>query len=303
MGLEWIVTKMLAKKPEERYQSCADLLVDLKTVDLASQSMSRISTVAVPPDSRTTSATIEIPFLTWSWKTIVPVAFVLLFIGALVGSWTTRSVPSEPGVSQKFSIFPPDLVSSINLEVSKDGRFLLFTGMDSTRQGFKMYLYNLETAEMQVLTENMGDRYFISPDNSRIVYRHDGMIYTMPIFGGPSTPVAPFGSGWPAYLQDGSIVYDSNESLWLAPSDGSASRQISQVDSAASEGGHYNANPLPDGRHLLFHATKTDGSVRHIGLLDMKTGKHRLLGPGAAARYLDSGHILHVDGSGSASGP
>ena len=43
MGLEWIVTKMLAKSPDERYQSCSDLIVDLKTVDLSASGLSRMS--------------------------------------------------------------------------------------------------------------------------------------------------------------------------------------------------------------------------------------------------------------------
>ncbi|MDX1429530.1 MAG: serine/threonine-protein kinase, partial [Rhodothermales bacterium] len=44
MGLEWIVTKLLAKSPGDRYQSAEDLIVDLRTVDLTTTGMSRTST-------------------------------------------------------------------------------------------------------------------------------------------------------------------------------------------------------------------------------------------------------------------
>ena len=41
MGLEWIVNKLLAKEPDYRYQTAADLLADLKTVDLSGSGLSR----------------------------------------------------------------------------------------------------------------------------------------------------------------------------------------------------------------------------------------------------------------------
>ena len=49
MGLEWIVTKLLAKKASDRYQNASDLQVDLRTVDLSTVSMSRVSTIAEVP--------------------------------------------------------------------------------------------------------------------------------------------------------------------------------------------------------------------------------------------------------------
>jgi len=49
MGLEWIIAKLLAKKKEDRYQSAADLIVDLRTVDLTSVGLSRTSNVASIP--------------------------------------------------------------------------------------------------------------------------------------------------------------------------------------------------------------------------------------------------------------
>ncbi len=54
MGLEWIVNKCLAKSPEDRYQSAADLIVDLRNLDVWSGSgisESRSSNVAEPAQS------------------------------------------------------------------------------------------------------------------------------------------------------------------------------------------------------------------------------------------------------------
>jgi hypothetical protein len=56
MGLEWIVSKLLAKKADDRYQSARDLIVDLRTVDLTQQGMSRTATVASMPAAAATPA-------------------------------------------------------------------------------------------------------------------------------------------------------------------------------------------------------------------------------------------------------
>ena len=43
MSLEWIVSKLMAKDPAERYQSANELIIDLKAVDLNASGFSRIS--------------------------------------------------------------------------------------------------------------------------------------------------------------------------------------------------------------------------------------------------------------------
>lgn len=179
---------------------------------------------------------------------------------------------------------------------------MVFSGQDSLGEGYKIYTYDIISKELRVLQENAGDRYVFSPDGLRMTYRQGRMIYTIPVLGGAPTAVGEYGSGWPNFTNDGSVLLDYNESLWIYDVNGSKPRQISQVDSLSGEGGHYNPWPLPDGRHLLFHMTMTNGEGRQLGILDMNTGEHHKIGPGASPRYVDSGHILYVDGSSSASG-
>jgi len=51
MSLEWTVSKCLAKKVEDRYQTATDLLVDFRNVDLSSSGMSRVSSLSQPTAS------------------------------------------------------------------------------------------------------------------------------------------------------------------------------------------------------------------------------------------------------------
>jgi len=301
MGLEWIVSKLLAKKPGDRYQSAKDLIVDLRTVDLSKEGLSRTSSVksmpaapaAVPPKSNPLDL-----------RGRLHPALIVLFValGALAGWWFSRPGPGPAPLSQQFEIALTDVYNAIYVEVSPDGRYLSFTGQDSTLQGYQVYLYDTVTKDLRVLQENTGDRYLFSPDGTRMAYRHGRMIYTIPTLGGTPTPVGPFGSGWALFLTDGSIILDRNESLWVHPDGGPESFQVSQVDSANGEGGHYNGWALPDGKHALFHITRTTGEGRQMGLLNLDSGEHRVLGPGASPRYLNSGHVIYVDGSSSASG-
>jgi len=302
MGLEWIVTKMMAKKPESRYQSCDDLLVDLKTVDLTSSTLSRTriqpvsgsGELASTPDSPTQSKSSR---LVW----IASLVGVLI-LGAAVG-WLSRTPePISEGVPQKFELNIPGVYNAIYMEVSRDGKHLAFSAQDSTEIGYQAYLYDIVTKELKVLQKNIGDRYTFSPDGTRLAYRQGRQTFTIPVLGGAPTTIGEFGSGWPTFTNDGSIVQDLNESIWMYNGSGSEPRQISSVDSLAGEGGHYVLSALPDSRHLLFHITRTTGEGRQLGILDMETGKHQIMGPGASPQYIDSGHILYVDGSSSSSG-
>jgi len=307
MGLEWIVSKMMAKKPGNRYQSCDDLLVDLKTVDLTSSTLSRtrIQPVSGSGESilnQSDPSQIKAPMSKSSRLVWIMAVVGFLVVGVATG-WLLRApAPSEARLPQKFELNIPSVYNAIYMEVSRDGRHMVFSGQDSLGEGFKIYLYDIVSKELRMLQENIGDRYVFSPDGTRLTYRQGRMIYTIPVLGGTPTAVGEFGSGWPNFANDGSVVLDYNESFWIYDVNGGKPRQISQVDSLGGEGGHYNAWPLSDGRHMLFHMTMTTGEGRQLGILDMETGEHRRIGQGASPRYVDSGHILYVDGSSSSSG-
>jgi len=51
MALEWIVSKLMAKDPMERYQTANDLIIDLKAVDLSATGMSRVSSTTIQKTS------------------------------------------------------------------------------------------------------------------------------------------------------------------------------------------------------------------------------------------------------------
>lgn len=86
MGLEWIVNKMTAKEARHRYQSAADLIVDLETVDLADAGLSRRSMKAVPVSGPAPARIRSIP--NWIWG-----ALLIVFAAGLASG--RFSSPSE----------------------------------------------------------------------------------------------------------------------------------------------------------------------------------------------------------------
>ena len=59
MSLEWIVSKLMAKHPDERYQNANDLIIDLKAVDLRASGMSRVSRAKLKPAAHQETTTVQ----------------------------------------------------------------------------------------------------------------------------------------------------------------------------------------------------------------------------------------------------
>ena len=301
MGLEWIVSKLLAKKADDRYQSAKDLIVDLRTADLSQEGLSRTSSVKSMPAASAATPSKSSP-LDLRGRLHPALIIVFIALGALAGWWFSRPAPPAPALSQQFSIPLDRIRNAAYVESSPDGRMLAFMGQDSTLTSYFTWIYETTTGELRTLNKNTGDRYFFSPDGTELAYRQGLNIYRVSVLGGNPTEVGRFGSGWPTWTPDGDLIFDWKESLWRFPADGSNPVQISHVDSLNGEGGHYNATFLPDGRHLVMHTTRTTGEVRQLAVLDLETGEHRTIGNGASATWIDSGHLMYVDGASSAQG-
>ena len=88
MQLDWIVSKLLSKEAEYRYQTAADLLADLKSLDLSGSGTSRRSMPAVEVARSTETSTTRIPI--WMWGLLVGVAVL-----AAASSWLLKPTPFD----------------------------------------------------------------------------------------------------------------------------------------------------------------------------------------------------------------
>jgi Tol biopolymer transport system component len=308
MEIERIVRKCMTKDAARRYQSSTDLIVDLESLDLlpvtTSYSGAQISGAAsghFPVSGETSVPSLEGSSGVRRWLRVGPPAAVTaLILGTALGYALRSPAESEPAPVRRFELIFPQFSDLMNPVVSPDGTFMLFVAQDSSRRS--VYRYELATRELKLLLPISASHLRIDPEGTRVLYRDPTHIYVAPADGGTPTPVNEYGSGYPNFLPDGSIIFDLNESLWIASADGAEIRSVSRVDSANGEAGHYNPWPIPGGRYVLFHATRVTGEGRQLGVFDLDSGKHRLIGPGASPTYVPSGHVIYVDGEMSAQG-
>jgi Tol biopolymer transport system component len=195
--LERVISRLLEKDRETRYQSAADVRADLKRIgrdNAASETDTPLSTRARPSTRRVRTA-------------IVAVAVVAVF--ALTAVWRageprtpTLGAPSEYVQLTDFSD------SVIDASLSPDGRMVAFIRSDSSFPWIgDVYVKLLSGGEAVRLTKTTAPRYapVFSPDGSRVAYteltrgvprqpsRWD--TWTIPIGGGVPTRMLPNAAG------------------------------------------------------------------------------------------------------------
>jgi len=166
MGLEWIVSKCLAKKADARYQTATDLIVDLENVDLDSPGMSRISTTTKAVAQASSAAPGGRGAAEKSGRRAWLLPAVLALIGMALG-WYGHIATEEAAVSNTriYRIDVPGLGAPIArpgiggaAQISPDGRKVAFVQNDT------LFVRDMSTLESFPIIQDL-------PDISRIVWR------------------------------------------------------------------------------------------------------------------------------------
>ena len=169
MELEFIVGKCLAKAPQDRYQTSADAIVDLRTC--AEKLKSGHSKIL-----RTGAATVPVPISGRVWMALAG-AFL---VTTAVFAWlylTTQPAPPQPIT---FTIDPPEGVVFQSGEVappvlSPDGTKLAFVG--SAEDGSSLWVRPLDSLEAERLPGTESAQFpFWSPDNRYLAFFADGKL-------------------------------------------------------------------------------------------------------------------------------
>ena len=176
--------------------------------------------------------------------------------------------------------------------LAPDGSFLLYV-TDSLQI---RRLPELETREIS--GTKAASSPFVSPDGRWIGFYANGKLKKIAVDGREPVEVADVSadSAGAAFASSDRILFSPGwyrSAIQSVSADGGPVTKISTLDEAGGERGHWWPNVLPDGRHVLitiWYASTGLASAK-IGLLDLETGTHRVLFPGAMARYT-SGHVF-----------
>ncbi len=166
LGLEWIISKCVAKKAKDRYQNCTDLLVDLRNVDLKSAGMSRVSTTS----SLVTADVEKKDLLKFadSKSLFVGMGIGIMLISIALMLWpsgapenTLRNLPIHLQGIAGVGLSP-------TLSSDKDHLFVRGEGPE----GLGWYRFSFQSNDLQLLQNFDCTSAFrgISPDNSFLIF-------------------------------------------------------------------------------------------------------------------------------------
>lgn len=282
MSLEWIVNKLLAKNPDERYQNANDLIIDLKAVDLNDSGFSRVTKVS-QPNQTVTRVNVTSPRK--------GISFWLLLVAALaVGFAISYFVNLKNEIPQliRASIEIPENRRYAdeyggNSAIPPDGTQIVFAVRDSLSQS-RLWVRRLNSIEPEVLAGTDNASYpFWSPNSQSIGFFADGKVKTIDAIGGPVLTLAdaPFGRGG-AWSKSDEIIFSpsvTNPNLYGIPISGGKTRQITSFDSTQQSATRFPFF-LPDGKHFLFSLLDLKGTASnadiYVGSLDSPETIHVL---------------------------
>jgi len=293
IALDGIIAKALAKDPKTRYQHVDELPADLKALDTASLSQSRISATAKPSEGFRFSTGSKLPWLLFGGT-------LLLALVALITLWQTTRREPEPVT--RFVIPLPEGHSFTNLNqlaFSRDGRKIVYRIQSST-SATQLYLRDLEKIEPTLIAGTEGATTpFFSPDGQWIGFFDNGKLWKISIFGGKRLPLCDSRGSLPGAWGDGSIIFTPqyNVGLWRVSDEGGEPVRLTQPDESKGEAGHRFPQFLPDGEHVLFTIKPPSSNFDEasIAIVSLKTGAiKKLFTGGSFARYLPTGHLVYV---------
>ena len=251
--LERVVRKCLAKDPDERWQSAADLASELKWMS----SESGTSQIALPAPAISRTA-----FDRKLWGLI---AMAVLAIAAILFHVFVRPV-APSSARMRWIISPPEGMSFLAtgdspapVAMSPDGRRIAFVAGQPGK--VQLYVQALDALKATALPGTEGASWpFWSPDSRSLGFFAHGQLERVDAEGG--TPIdlcearVPRGASWGA---GGIIVFapEPTSSVYRVSASGGQPASITNIDLKQHDS-HRWPFFLPDGKHFLYYAAGHD---------------------------------------------
>jgi Tol biopolymer transport system component len=238
-----------------------------------------------------------------AWRRRFQIASGVALLAIIFASWSwfnRRTVGDQP--IERHYVLLGDSVQVQNnalvgpaIALSPDGATIAFVGDTLGR----IWIKRRDVLDPTPIagTEHAGDPVF-SPDDQWIAYTADGQIKKVRTDGGPSITLADSaGTGYGvAWLDDGTLIYTGETLLGLrrVPAAG-GTVSVALADSVLHGDAPMLATPLPESRGVLFEACASNCIRNSLHVLDLKTGKQKILIDGAVMGwYLPDGELLYL---------
>jgi len=290
-AFEHLVARALAKDPDERWQTAADVKSELKWISQTSS-----TTRAAGPGIKRKR------YQKWMVTAAVALAAVVVTAATM---WMLGAGKS-PDVVQAF-ILPPEGGQFIFTgqgagppAISPDGTKIVFEA--SAPEGKRLlWVRTIRSLTPLPIAGTEGAVYpFWSPDSQQIGFFQDGKMKRVDVAGGPVTTIADAAAGrGGSWAGDGTIIFSpsTNDAIHRVSSAGGRPEPVTKIQPNESS----NRWPwfLPGGKHFVFlawnqGASGTEGEGYTIYAASVEGGERKLVVTGATNPSYANGYLFYV---------
>ncbi|HEY2124418.1 MAG TPA: protein kinase, partial [Chthoniobacterales bacterium] len=283
-ALDHVVQDCLAKDPEDRWQSAADIARELRWIAAGGSGVH--------------AAIAGKPRRIWQERALWAAALVALLAAVL---WLGLRQGEEGRTLRSFLPPPAEMTFDFTGDFSgppvlkADGTAVAYCAR-TMKERDSIYVQSLTELAPKKIEGTEGAAFpFWSSDGKYLGFFADGHLKKIPAAGGPVTILAetpnPRGGAW---NQDNVIIYepDYRDTLWRVSAAGGTPERLTKFDTSKHTT-HRWPQFLPDGKHFLFFATNHSGDSGqgiYFGTLADGSYKH-VLDSDSGAQYA-SGYLL-----------
>jgi Tol biopolymer transport system component/tRNA A-37 threonylcarbamoyl transferase component Bud32 len=290
--VEAAVQKALAKLPADRFSTAAQFSDALANPAFAATVGTAGAVATAAPSAG--------PPVRRSATTIALAVTTILALALAAWGWLRARAAEHPPAAWQYVTLGDSIALSLNgpdIALSPNGATLVVRSNSQTQRLWLKHRGALDP--MPIAGTERADNPVFSPDGEWVAFIADGKLKKVRAVGGPTVTLADTalaGFGGVAWLDDGTLIYGiPRQNQLRRVNGGGGPSTVALQDSTLSGGGMGLPVALPGARGVLFQYCGPSCVTTDIHVLDLRTGKQKLLLNGVVqAWYLSNGYLLYA---------